>query len=199
MAIPRAIKQFSGPEVLHFARRLGTLPTPNPAKREPDAFLVHKIALKVLTRSTSPAPSGERTPIYRSQACLAFLYLCACMSIFAACVSNLTKASLSMFNPHSCDLTGRSRIGDGRSGACWSATGATTARIGAGRAWSAPPGGTSPTSGSATYGPAGSGNPASVRWLPSAARWACRWRRGSKRIPTDPALDRAVLVREGGV
>lgn len=110
-----------------------------------------------------------------------FTLKCSYMRTICTCVRNLTRRALSMFNPTLCGLTGKSKTGAGCFGACWSGTGATTARSGGERAWSGLPAATSPTSTLATSSRVASGSRASGRSTPSAGRWAYHSRPGSKK------------------
>lgn len=104
-----------------------------------------------------------------------------------------------MFNPQLCSLIVENRIGEGHSGGCWSVTGATTARSGEERAWSAPPRGTSPTSTSATSRRAESRSRASAKSTQSQGRWGYRLRSGLMSLRTREAIELGGGVLRGCV
>jgi hypothetical protein len=85
-------------------------------------------------------------------------------------VRRLTKKPWRMFPPDLHSLMGENKTGACSSGACWTATGATTDQS-VKKAWSRPRRGTSLTSTSATSSPAGSGIRASGRCTLAAERW----------------------------
>lgn len=136
---------------------------------------------------------------YKSIDTLSFRHCCSYMMYFCSCVRRVTKEGNTMFNPNLCNRMAENKTGVRYSGACCSATGATTARSGAVRAWNEPPRGTSLTSTSATSKRAGSRSRASARSTPSAGRWAYRLRSGLMSPWRTKATELGKEVFQGGV